>query len=204
MKNLSKMPKPHEVVKRSCAPIVVMVVPSHDLAESAYADIISFIVKSDAGLDNYIKPFTVHGSINRYKNMELLRSDANIVIGTPDRLADMIENHLISSTNLRLLIFDQAFTLGGGSFRHAMYCIKDWAKGPSAGSSVKTWSHPTVLAPPDTVGPHRNTNVVKYPARQVSRLSSSISSLESKSLVSFCLKCSISQSLEMPPSINTS
>ncbi|KAH0162630.1 hypothetical protein KCU67_g5868, partial [Aureobasidium melanogenum] len=167
MKNFTKMSKLHEMARSGpCTPIVVMVVPSHDLAESTYADIIIFISKSDAGLKNYIKPITVHGSIGRLENMRILRSsrEANIIIGTPGRLADMIESNFISSAMLRMLVFDQAFTLGGESFRHAMHCIKDWAKGPSADSSVKTWSHPTAPAAVDAVGPHRNTNVVTYPA----------------------------------------
>lgn len=166
MKNLVKMPRPHEMATYGpCAPIVVMVVPSHDLAESAYADIINFLTKSEPGLNNYVKPITVHGSINRYENMNVLHSSkaANIVIGTPGRLADMIENHLISSANLRLLVFDQAFTLGGGSFLHAMHCIKDWARDPSADPSVKTWSHPTAPTSTDVVGTHRNTHVDKHP-----------------------------------------
>ncbi|KAH0368992.1 hypothetical protein KCU65_g3627, partial [Aureobasidium melanogenum] len=167
MKNVTKMPRPHEMAPSDpCVPIVVMVVPSRDLAESAYTDLIGFVKKLDAGINNYIKPITVHGSIDRYENTRMLRSskDANIIIGTPGRLADMIENNFISSANLRLLIFDQHFTLGGGSFRQAMHSIKDWAKGSSADPGVKTWSHPNVLATTDAIDPHRNTNVVKWPA----------------------------------------
>jgi superfamily II DNA/RNA helicase len=147
-----------------CAPVVVMVVPTHDLAEAALADILTFLVKSDAGLENYVKPLPVHGSIERDENIKMLRDGkaANIIIGTPGRLADMMRKNLLGSFDTQLLIFDQAFTLAGESFIHHMDTIKLWARSPSANDMV--YSHAVTTADTTASGPHRGTNAVQHPA----------------------------------------
>lgn len=154
-----------QTIYEVCAPIVVMIVPTHDLAESAYADIVTFLDKSDAGLHHFVKPLVVHGSIPRPDQLAMIQrnKDANIVIATPGRLADMAAHNFIGSQNTQLLVVDQAFTMAGGSFFNDMEYIKSWLKGPPAAEGQAIRKHYTVTSTSGK-GPHVGTEVVARPA----------------------------------------
>ncbi|CAG5122587.1 unnamed protein product, partial [Candidula unifasciata] len=83
-------------------PQAVCVAPTRELAIQIYTDCRKFAFQTD------IRPVVLYGGTSLSHQMRELSNGANIVIGTPGRLLDVINRGKISLANVSFLILDEA------------------------------------------------------------------------------------------------
>ena len=64
------------------------------------------------------------GGVSMSDNIESLRKNPHIIIGTPGRVLDMIQNKYINVDTLKMLILDEADELLSHIFITQIYCVR--------------------------------------------------------------------------------
>ena len=101
-------------------PIVLVVCPTHELCEQIVLEARKFGGKASHGL----RTIGVYGGVNKYDQFKLLKAGAEVVVGTPGRLIELIghksgngasAHSALPTSRVTLLILDEAdrmFSLG--------------------------------------------------------------------------------------------
>ncbi|KAF9160671.1 DEAD-box ATP-dependent RNA helicase [Actinomortierella ambigua] len=88
--------------RRPSAPLALVLVPTRELAIQLHADAARFSYRTP------VRPTVIYGGPPASQLRTNLASGCDVLIATPGRLKDFIENRGVSLTNIRYLVLDEA------------------------------------------------------------------------------------------------
>ena len=83
-------------------PLILIILPTRELAIQTYEESLKLLYKT------YINTVLVYGGEKPYNQTKELNDGCDILIGTPGRLIDFLEKGLISLTEVKFLVIDEA------------------------------------------------------------------------------------------------